>query len=302
MKIKMKIVYKVLVIFLWTLISSGVLVLLVSAVKKEQTMVCKEVKVVFTDQQPFRMLDEMEIISALWPDAQKGLPQGKKMVSIDLYALERQLEKNPWVLSADLFFDQLHVLHINVNQRTPVARLFTPEGNSVYMDKSFTILPVKPNDVVTLPVFSNFYINPSGANAKDSLVMERITGLAQQILSDPFWMAQIEQVNINADMGFELVTQVGDQTIQLGNRNDWAAMLGKLKLVYNRISDENGWTKYATIDLQFKDQVVCVKRDNLYQLIDSSALVDSLTFSIVADSLTDNKINGQTIIPVNRKL
>lgn len=298
----MKIVYKVLGIFLWTLISAGVLVLLVSAVKKERTMVCKEVTVAFTDQQPFRMLDEMEIISALWPDAQKGLPQGKKMVSIDLFALERQLEKNPWVLSADLFFDQLHVLHINVNQRTPIARLFTPEGNSVYMDKSFAILPVKPNDVVTLPVFSNFYINPSGANADDSLVMERIAGLAEQILSDPFWMAQIEQVNINADRSFELVTQVGDQTIKLGNRNDWAAMLGKLKLVYNRISEENGWTKYATIDLQFKDQVVCVKRDNLYQLTDSSSLVDSLKFSIVADSLTNNKINGQTIIPVNRKL
>lgn len=298
----MKKVYKVLVIFLWTLISSGVLLLLVSAVKKERTMVCKDVSVVFTDLQPFRMLDETEIISALWPDAQKGLPQGKKLVSINLYALERQLEKNPWVLSADLFFDQHHVLHINVNQRTPVARLFTPEGNSVYIDKSFTILPVKPNDVVTLPVFSNFYINPSGAHAEDSLVMQRITGLAQQILSDPFWMAQIEQVNINADKSFELVTQVGDQTIQLGNRNDWAAMLGKLKLVYNRISDDNGWTKYSSIDLQFKDQVICVKGNNLYKISDSTIAFDSVKALVNSDSLTKINNNAKLIIPVKTKL
>ena len=62
MKIKMTIVYKVLTILMWTAISAGLMVLLVSAVRKERTMVCKAVQVEFTDSQPFRMLDEMEII------------------------------------------------------------------------------------------------------------------------------------------------------------------------------------------------------------------------------------------------
>jgi len=302
MKIKMNIVYKVLTILMWTAISSGLLVLLVSAVRKERTMLCKAVKIEFIDNMPFRMLDEMEIISTLWPNQQKGLPEGKKMVSIDLYALERQLEKNPWVLSADLFFDQQHVLNINVQQRRPVARLFTPEGSSVYMDEKFTILPVKMNDAVSLPVFSNFYISPSGANAQDSLVMERITGLAQFILADSFWMAQIEQVNINADYSFELVTQVGNQDIRLGTRSDWAAMLDKLKMVYRRISNENGWTKYSAIDLQFKDQVVCVKGNGLYQVADSTAQMDSLNTVTTADSTIISKNNAQTITPVKNKL
>jgi len=78
MKIKMTIVYKVLTILMWTAISAGLMVLLVSAVRKERTMVCKAVQVEFTDSQPFRMLDEMEIISTLWPDQKKAFPQGKK--------------------------------------------------------------------------------------------------------------------------------------------------------------------------------------------------------------------------------
>jgi cell division protein FtsQ len=216
--------------------------------------------------------------------------------------LERQLEKNPWIFSADLFFDQQHILHINVQQRTPVARLFTPEGSSVYMDENFTVLPVKMNDAVLLPVFSNFYISPAGANAQDSLVMQRITGLAKFILADPFWMAQIEQVNINADHSFELVTQVGDQAIRLGTRSDWAAMFDKLKMVYRRISNENGWTKYSTIDLQFKDQVVCVKGNGLYQVPDSTAQIDSLKTLAIADSTINIKNNAQTITPVKSKL
>lgn len=302
MKINMNIVYKVLTILLWTAISSGLMVLLVSAVRKERTMVCKAVQVEFTDNKPFRMLDEMEIISTLWPDQRKAFPQGKKLVSVNINALERQLEKNPWIFSADLFFDQHHVLHINVQQRTPVARLFTPEGSSVYMDENFTVLPVKMNDAVSLPVFSNFYISPSGANAQDSLVMQRITGLAQFIQSDPFWMAQIEQVNINADYSFELVTQVGNQTIRLGNRSDWAAMFDKLKQVYRRITKENGWTKYSTIDLQFKDQVVCIKGNGLYQVADSTAQMDSLKAVATADSTLNIKNNAQIITPVKSKL
>ena len=302
MKINMNIVYKVLTILLWTAISSGLMVLLVSAVRKERTMVCKAVQVEFTDNKPFRMLDEMEIISTLWPDQRKVFPQGKKLVSVNINALERQLEKNPWIFSADLFFDQHHVLHINVQQRTPVARLFTPEGSSVYMDENFTVLPVKMNDAVSIPVFSNFYISPSGANAQGSLVMQRITGLAQFIQSDPFWMAQIEQVNINADYSFELVTQVGNQTIRLGNRSDWAAMFDKLKQVYRRITKENGWTKYSTIDLQFKDQVVCIKGNGLYQVADSTAQMDSLTSVGTADSTINSKNNAQTITPVKSKL
>lgn len=302
MKINMNIVYKVLTILLWTAISSGLMVLLVSAVRKERTMVCKAVQVEFTDNKPFRMLDEMEIISTLWPDQKKAFPQGKKLVSVNINALERQLEKNPWIFSADLFFDQHHVLHINVQQRTPVARLFTPEGSSVYMDENFTVLPVKMNDAVSLPVFSNFYISPSGANAQDSLVMQRITGLAQFIQSDPFWMAQIEQVNINADYSFELVTQVGNQTIRLGNRSDWFAMFDKLKKVYRRITKENGWTKYSTIDLQFKDQVVCIKGNGLYQVADSIAHMDSLKAVATADSTLNIKNNAQIITPVKSKL
>jgi len=302
MKIKMKIVYKVLTIFMWTAISAGLMVLLVSAVRKERTGVCKAVRVEFIDNKPFRMLDEMEIISTLWPDQKNGFPEGKKLVSVDLYALERQLERNPWIYSADLFFDQQHVLHINVQQRTPVARLFTPEGSSVYMDANFTLLPVKVNDVVSLPVFSNFYISPAGAKAQDSLVMQRIAGLSQFILADPFWMAQIEQVNINADYSFELVTQVGDQTIRLGTRSDWSAMLDKLKIVYRHISNENGWTRYSTIDLQFKDQVVCVKATGLNQFMDSTAHMDSLHAVAIADSTVNKKNNVQTITPVKSKL
>lgn len=289
--IKKQTIFKILNIVIWASIGSGVLVLLVSAVKKERAGLCSDVVVEFDDQQSFRMLDEKEILSELFPNQQRNHPKGKALNFANLYSLEKQLEKNPWISNADLFFDQQHVLRIIVSQRNPVARLFTPEGNSIYMDNEFKLLPLKSTDVISLPVFTNFYIHPAQATSADSVVMHRIVGLAEYIAKDKFLMAQIEQVYINADNSFELVTQVGNQSVLLGTRSDWENMFPKLKALYSRINSEDGWSKYSSINLQFKDQVVCVKKESIFKVIDTaSTVIDSL--SIVPNSPVPQPTNA----------
>jgi cell division protein FtsQ len=279
MKINKKTILNVFVMLLWVSIGSGMVVLLVSAVKKEQSKLCKEVIVEFKDDLPFRMLDETEIEYTLWPAARNSNPVGKQLVNLDLFYLEKQLEKNPWILDADLYIDQLNKLHLRVEQRNPVARLFTPEGNSFYMDEKYALLPVKLSDVISLPVFTNFYINPSLKSASDSILLKRIIGLSKFIKSDSFWMAQVEQVNINANQTFEVTTQMGDQLVQLGVRSDWQKLFSKLKLLYGRMSADGNWSKYIQIDLQYKDQAVCLKRESNYRIIDSIAVVDTTLIS-----------------------
>lgn len=281
-------ILKIAGIILWVAIGAGMTVLLVSAVRKENQQKCAGLDVAFTDNQPFRMLDEQEIVAALWPATEQTHPVGKYISSIRLYALEKQLKRNPWVLNADIYFDEQRILHVDVQQRSPVARLFSPDGNSFYMDDSLSILPLKPSDVVELPVFTNFMIDPSGPKQADTLLMQRIVGLSAVIRKDPFWMAQIEQVNINPDASFEMVTQWGDQLVSLGTGSNWTAMLGKLKQLYQHLAAENGWTKYGSIDLQFKDQVVCVKRGLSYLVLDSLQGADSSAIIVKTDSININ--------------
>jgi cell division protein FtsQ len=286
------IILKVLNIMLWVSIGSGILVLLVSAIQKEQQLKCKSLVVEFIDNKPFRMLDESEITGALWPSQTKDHPVGKYINSINLFSLEKQLKKNPWVLNANIYFDQKNILHVDVEQRTPVARIFSPEGNSFYIDDSLYLLPLKATDVVELPVFTNYAMHAASANASDTAIMKRITGLVSIIGKDPFWMAQIEQININEDASFEVITQLGDQRVSLGNGSNWNAMLSKLKKLYQHLGTEHGWTKYESIDLQFKDQVVCVRRGVSYVVQDSSK-IDSVVVRPISDS--SNKIHLQTI-------
>lgn len=277
------IILKVLGIMLWVTITSGILLLLISAVQKEHTLKCKAVEIAFTDNKPFRMLEEEEIAGTLWPSSSVDFPVGKLISSINLFALEKQLKKNPWVLKANMYFDQQNILHIDVIQRTPIARIFSPEGNSFYMDDSLSILPLKSSGVLDLPVFTNFNFSSSVANTADSMIMRRIIGFSKVLSKDSFWMAQVEQVNINSDGAFEMITQVGDQRVMLGTGNNWEDMLYKLKKLYEHFGQEHEWNKYESIDLQFRDQAVCVKRGVSFVVKDSLS-IDTTNIRLISDT------------------
>lgn len=269
MRIDKRKILHILGIVVWLMIGTGIVTLLVSAIKKETATTCKEVLVNFTDKKNYRMVSEQEIFSALWPGEKNKFPKNQIAGDFDLYKLEKQLEKNPWILSADLYFDQKQKMHIDVEQRQPIARVFTPTGNSYFMDEEFFILPLKSNDIISVPVFTNFYFSATTVSKNDSIVLGRVASLSSFILSDPFWMAQIEAVNINADNSFELTPQVGNHVIMLGDRSDWSNVFTKLKTFYQYINTENAWNKYTKIDLQFKNQIIGVRNNSVRYTVDS---------------------------------
>lgn len=271
---KIKILH-ILGIVVWLMIGTGIITLLVSAIKTETATTCKEVLISFIDKKDYRMVSEQEIFAALWPGEKNKFPRNQIAGDFDLYKLEKQLEKNPWILSADLYFDQKQKMHIDVEQRQPIARVFTPTGNSYFMDEEFFILPLKSNDIISLPVFTNFYFNTTTVSKNDSIVLARVASLSSFILSDPFWMAQIEAVNINADNSFELTPQVGNHVIMLGDRSDWNNIFTKLKTFYQYINNENAWNKYSKIDLQFKNQIIGVRNNSVRYAVDSLVVLGS---------------------------
>jgi cell division protein FtsQ len=259
--IKKSTILKVFHILFWLIIGSGLSFLLISGIVKEQTNQCKAVQINFKDEKLINMIDRKEVYASLWPGPSELYPVGKNTASFDLFSLENTLVKNPWIQKADIYFDNQHILHVDIKQKNPVARLFTAEGYSYYIDDRYNLLPLKQTDHIVLPVFTNFYVNPAGMKKSDSMLLGRVVSLSNFISKDPFWLAQIESVYIRPDNGFELSTQIGDHTVDLGIRSEWEPMFKKLKLLYQKFSQEDSWSRYALINLQFRDQVVCEKSD-----------------------------------------
>jgi cell division protein FtsQ len=286
-------IFHVLSIVGWILILSGVVFVLISAVQKEQHVFCKEVLVSIDQSNGYKMIDENEILSSLWPETNGSLPKQKSATSFDLFNLEKQVEKNPWVQSANLYFDQQHRMHIMLNQKVAFARVFNSEGYSYYLDSNYSLLPVKSNDVISLPVFTNFYFNPIKKSKADSNTLSRIVSLSKFIAADSFWMAQVESVNINPDNTFEFFTQVGNHRVLLGQRDDWNHLFKKLKALYSNMMENESWDNYDLVDLQFKDQVVCKRKGFLSEGMDSSMQLDSTSaIPIMQDTIIANS-NGK---------
>ena len=263
-------ILKILTWLLWGSLCSGILVLLVSAVNTENSVTCERVEITIDGKSNLKMVTADEITASLWPERSGIKPVGKKISEFNLFNLEQQIEKNPWVADADVFFNHHRVMQIKVSQRTPIARLFLPDGASVYLDAHFMTLPLKTTDVLQLPVFTNFTLLKRPLNASDSATMARIVGLSNYIMADEFWMAQIETVHIQYDGSFELTMQLGDETVLLGKRGDWDNLLPKLKLTYEKFAHDQLWGKYRQIDLQFKDQVICRKSSGLQMKTDTT--------------------------------
>ncbi|MFN5056040.1 MAG: cell division protein FtsQ/DivIB [Bacteroidota bacterium] len=276
--IKKSTILKIFNIFFWLIIGSGLSFLLISAIVKEQTNQCKGVQIDFMDEKLINMIDRKEVYASLWPGLAEKYPVGKNAASFNLFALENTLSKNPWIERADIYFDNQQLLHFNIKQKSPVARLFTSEGYSYYLDKSYNLLPLKQTDHIVLPVFTNYYVNPTGMKKSDSMLLERIVSLSTYFIQDSFWMAQVESVYIKPDNGFELSTQVGDHVVDLGLRSEWGPMFKKLKLLYQKFNEEDSWNRYDHINLQFKDQVVC-ERSGAKLMYADSVQTDSIQIS-----------------------
>lgn len=270
--LKKNTIVKILTGAFWTAIGSGVLVLLVSSVSAEKLEACHSVQFHYLGDSSHQMVTQDEIINALWPLHSSERPEGKKVSSFNLFEIEQNIGKNPWIKDADVFFDHHNVLHLNIWQRKPVARLFTPEGSSMFLDETYRTMPLKTSDVLELPVFTNFTAFGNNMNAADTSVLERIITLSAYIKSDDFWMAQLEAVNIQYDGSFEMTMQLGDETVNLGKRSDWNKLFPKLRLTYEKFTRDESWGKYDRIDLQYKNQVICRKMASARSISDSNSI------------------------------
>jgi cell division protein FtsQ len=186
---------------------------------------------------------------------------GKSMKEFDLSKMEDSLESNPWVSSAELYFDNNRVLHVKVEEREPIARVFTAKGNSFYIDTTLTRLPLSEKFTPRLPVFTGFPSEKTKWKGSDSILLNQMKDISLFLEADSFWMAQIDQIDINPQKQFVMVPKVGEHTILFGDGADAAKKFRKLYAFYDEVMSKTGWNQYSTVHVGFRGQVVGTRKD-----------------------------------------
>jgi cell division protein FtsQ len=297
-----KTIRKVIVLGAWLLVAGGIATLLIAANRKDQAHNCKRVVVSIGGEGENIYIDKNDILGQIkW--ATKGGVVGKPIAEVNLAMLEQMLEGQTWIRDAELYFDSRDVLHVLIAERDPIARVFNTAGNSFYIDSAAQRMPLLDKVSARLPVVTNFTAAKK-LNKKDSVLLRSVTNLAQYIITDKFWNAQIAQIDITPAGTFELVPVIGNHIIRIGTGDEIEEKLDRLFIFYKQVMSKAGFDKYTIVDVQFKDQVLGIK-DKYASAVDSiqlqkniKALIEQTKLQATTDSLAAEKKAAVVTTPV----
>ena len=244
---------------LWLLLAIAAIVLLIAAINKKEEKKCKSIEIELKGEGNNFFVEEADVL-AMMTKLQTNEIIGSQINTINIRLLETELEKSIWIKKAELFFDNNEVLKVSIEEREPIARLFSTSGTSFYIDSMLFKLPLSDTYSAKVPVFTGFPSDKTILSELDSIILKQVKRLSMAIQKDSFHTAMIEQIDITPQLTFEFIPKIGNQLIQFGTATDIDAKLYKLKLFYKKVIAIESWNKYSTINLQYANQIIAKRR------------------------------------------
>lgn len=191
--------------------------------------------------------------------------------AINFYQLEKVLSEKNEVKKADVFFTPNEELYIDITERQPIARIITPRINH-YIDDEWKIFKAVNSYKVPL-VLGDIYDNPepfkhySIRHIHKSKLLTDVSSLddiyqaLKVITADSVLLNFIDYLYINAQREITLYPVIGKFLIQVGTSDHFLGKMNKLKLfITNGLNKNDGWNKYTTINISYKNLIYCTKK------------------------------------------
>lgn len=258
---------------MWLGVAIGMGTVITAAMRAQEAGMCNGYNIRIEGFKEGMLFTSKDQIVSLLKAATKGDIKGQRKSEFNLPVIEDLLEQSSWVYNADLYFDNNNILHANVTERKPLARVFTNLGASFYIDEAAKQIPLSDKVSLDLPVFTG-YPSKKILNTADSALIQNVIATASFINEDPFWNAQVAQIDINncgADCWtMSMIPVVGNHKVDLGDGTDIASKFHRLYLFYDQVLKRTGFDKYQKIDVQYNGQVIGVRGQ--YSKVDSIQL------------------------------
>ncbi len=261
------------------------IIALSSASKIEKTKTLSKIEIDISNGDKYRFLDDKKVMEMINDSGDvTHVPIGK----LDARKMEQTIATSPWVKDAQVYIDNAQVMHLFITQRTPLTRIFESNGNSYYLDKTLSIMPLSDNYIYYTTVVTN--VPQLKDDSAGRSMKGRILAVVKFIQANPFWMAQISHVTIDSGNTFVLVPLLGNQKIILGDTSMMKEKFDNLYVFYKKIFSRIGWDKYDVLDLRYKGQVIASPALPWKGPVDKAMANMSWTRSMVDSSLKANNV------------
>ena len=192
----------------------------------------------------------------LYTDQNKILDDVKQIVlsgnHYEISSLENELEKMSHIESAEIYFSVNGDVSLSYYEFKPLVRVFNSENQSYYLDHNCKRIPLSEKYTADLILFTGFT-----ENIEDHLMLN----LAKKIISNKFLSNQVSEVFINESSEAFFIPVIGNHKIKLGSFNNLEVKIKKMMTFYDKIIPKHGWEKYSEINLEYQNQIICLKND-----------------------------------------
>lgn len=168
--------------------------------------------------------------------------------NLALNTMETRVNAHPIIKNADVYVTVSGQLGVTVKQRKPIARL--NGKTSFYMDETGEEMPLSDNFAAHVPLISGV-----GKNQ-----MSEIFALATFLKGDPFLTEHIVGVTRKKEGDYLLTARLLDYKIILGAVDRLDAKFNNYKAFYQKAAKDQTLGNYKTINLKYKNQVVCEQK------------------------------------------
>lgn len=254
-------------ILIWTVLLMALVAAMAFAEIKHRETVCRGFDLVIIDQNPDPLIEASEIRAKII--AITDTLVGKTLEEIDLHEISNILEDIPYLLKSDVKSDISGYLTIEVSLRRVIVRIVNHSGISYYIDSEGWILPINPghpsrviiasgaiNDGITTLGDQKIHI---GTLAEGSAIRSLYE---MSILIDQSALLKrvITQIWMNDSGEIELIPLLGEYTLKFGSFDEMQRKFEKLETFYREGAGKAGWIDYRSVDLRYKNQIICSKK------------------------------------------
>ncbi|GHB71434.1 cell division protein FtsQ/DivIB [Persicitalea jodogahamensis] len=207
-----------------------------------------------------RFIDQADVEKILTDNGRDPV-HGNRQQEVSLRTLENRVKANKLIEDCQVYHDLNGNLVVDIQQQKPLARWIgsSRQGewrgtDGFYINAEGDFIPLSDRfSARVLLVSGDFFKNKKDLHTEAG---RQVVDMIRYLGEDPFWKAQVIQMDVSKSGFVELKTALGDQLIEFGKAENVAAKLLKLRIFYNKVMAAD-WSRYDRINLRFRDQVVC---------------------------------------------
>ena len=256
-----KIVRNILYALCVILIAGCITASYIAGVQSRRPLVCKGIRIEVTDSAENSFVTGADIRKYL--DKGFGKIIGEPLDSLDLVKIEKVVDSRSAVLKSEAYVTRDSLLNIKVTQRKPVVR-FQKKDGGFYADAEGYIFPLQSSyashvQVIDgeIPLAANSGYKGDISDPEEKAWFGRVMNVVNYMENSKVWKGKIVQISVEADGELTLIPREGNERFLFGQPSSIEEKFSKMERYYTTIIPEKGESCYTSVDVRFRNRIVC---------------------------------------------